>query len=78
LDGEIQESKFHSFTQFNNFFNFLGEKQKNKQEKKIKSKEEKGEELRLDYRLLMHEIIKKGDQSINCFYSFFDRYKWVD
>jgi hypothetical protein len=58
LDGEPQEEKFHSFTQFNNFFNFLGEKQKNKQEKKIKTKEDKGEELRLDYRLLMHEIIK--------------------
>ena len=31
LDGDLQDSKFHSFTQFNNFFNFLGEKQKNKQ-----------------------------------------------
>lgn len=78
LDGEIQESKFHSFTQFNNFFNFLGEKQKNKQEKKIKSKEEKGEELRLDYRLLMHEIIKKGDHYIVVAEAFYPDYKYVN
>jgi hypothetical protein len=78
LDGELQESKFHSFTQFNNFFNFLGEKQKSKQEKKIKSKEEKGEELRLDYRLLMHEIMKKGDHYIVVAEAFYPDYKYVN
>lgn len=78
LDGEIQQEKFHSFTQFNNFFNFLGEKQKTKQEKKIKSKEEKGEELRLDYRLLMHEIIKKGDHYIIVAEAFYPDYKYVN
>jgi len=78
LDGELQNAKFHSFTQFNNFFNFLGEKQKSKQEKKIKSKEEKGEELRLDYRLLMHEIIKKGDHYIVVAEAFYPDYKYVN
>jgi hypothetical protein len=78
LDGELQEEKFHSFTQFNNFFNFLGEKQKNKQEKKIKTKEEKGEELRLDYRLLMHEIIKKGDHYIVVAEAFYPDYKYAN
>lgn len=78
LDGDLLESKFTSFTQFTNFFNFLGEKQKNKQEKKIKSKEEKGEELRLDYRLLMHEIIKKGDHYIVVAEAFYPDYKYVN
>jgi len=78
LDGDLQESTFHSFTQFTNFFNFLGEKQKNKQEKKIKNKEEKGEELRLDYRLLMHEIIKKGDHYIVVAEAFYPDYKYVN
>ncbi len=78
LDGDLQDSKFHSFTQFDNFFNFLGEKQKSKQEKKIKSKEEKGEELRLDYRLLMHEIIKKGDHYIVVAEAFYPDYKYVN
>ncbi len=78
LDGERQEEKFHSFTQFNNFFNFLGEKQKSKQEKKIKTKENKGEELRLDYRLLMHEIIKKGDHYIVVAEAFYPDYKYAN
>jgi hypothetical protein len=78
LDGDLQDSKFHSFTQFNNFFNFLGDKQKNKQEKKIKSKEDKGEEFRLDYRLLMHEIIKKGDHYIVVAEAFYPDYKYLN
>jgi hypothetical protein len=78
LDGEPQEEKFHSFTQFNNFFNFLGEKKRNKQEKKIKTKENKGEELRLDYRLLMHEIIKKGDHYIIVAEAFYPDYKYAN
>jgi hypothetical protein len=56
----------------------LGEKQKNKQEKKIKTKEDKGEELRLDYRLLMHEIIKKGDHYIVVAESFYPDYKYAN
>jgi hypothetical protein len=78
LDGDLQDSKFHSFTQFNNFFNFLGDKQKNKQEKKIKNKEDKGEEFRLDYRLLMHEIIKKGDHYIVVAEAFYPDYKYIN
>lgn len=78
VDGELQESKFTSFTQFSNFFNFLGEKQKSKQEKNIKSKEDKGEELRLDYRLLMHEIIRKGDHYIVVAEAFYPDYKYIN
>ncbi|WP_269014134.1 hypothetical protein [Aquirufa nivalisilvae] len=76
LDGELLQSKFHSFTKFSNFFNFLTPKQKEKQEKKIKDKESKGEDLRLDYRLLIHEIIKKGDHYIVVAEAFYPDYKY--
>lgn len=76
LDGELQNAKFYSFTKFKNFFNFLSDRQKEKQEKKIKSKEEKGEDLRLDYRLIVHDVINEGDKFIVVAESFYADYKY--
>jgi len=76
LDGEQSNSTFTSFTKFTNFFNFLSPKQQERQNRKIKDKEEKGEDLRLDYRLLMHDIIRKGDHYIVVAEAFYPDYKY--
>ncbi|MET3127029.1 hypothetical protein ABID42_002135 [Arcicella rosea] len=76
LDNEITDLKFHSFTEFKNFFNFMGERQKEKQEKKIQDKKEKGEDLRLDYRLLVHDIIKQDDKYIMVAEAFYADYRY--
>ncbi|MEY2793500.1 MAG: hypothetical protein RJA76_1492 [Bacteroidota bacterium] len=78
MDGNLQHSKFYSFTKFKNFFNFLGDKQKEKQEKKIKNKEEKGEDLRLDYRLIVHDVIKDGNYYYAIAESFYADYKYAN
>ncbi|MBB6005092.1 hypothetical protein [Arcicella rosea] len=76
LDNEITDLKFHSFTEFKNFFNFMGERQKEKQEKKIQDKKEKGGDLRLDYRLLVHDIIKQDDKYIMVAEAFYADYRY--
>lgn len=76
LDGEMANSSYTSFTKFNNFFKFLSPKQLERQSKRIKDKEEKGEDLRLDYRLLMHDIIRKGDHYIVVAEAFYPDYKY--
>jgi hypothetical protein len=76
LDGEQTNASYTSFTKFANFFNFLSPKQQERQSKKIKDKEEKGEDLRLDYRLLMHDIIRKGDHYIIVAEAFYPDYKY--
>jgi hypothetical protein len=76
LDGELANATYTSFTKFANFFNFLSPKQQERQTKKIKIKEEKGEDLRLDYRLLMHDIIRKGDHYIIVAEAFYPDYKY--
>lgn len=76
LDNEITDLKFHSFTEFKNFFNFMGERQKEKQEKKIQDKKEKGSDLRLDYRLLVHDIIKQDDKYIMVAEAFYADYRY--
>ena len=76
IDGNKIKSTYYSFTKFNDFFNFLTPKQKERQEKRIKDKEVKGEDLRLDYRLLMHDIIKNGENYIIIAEAFYPDYKY--
>lgn len=76
LDGEMAHATYTSFTKFTNFFNFLSPKQQERQSRKIKDKEQKGEDLRLDYRLLMHDIIRKGDHYIVVAEAFYPDYKY--
>ena len=78
LDGELANSSYTSFTKFSNFFNFLSPKQLERQARQIKDKEEKGEDLRLDYRLLMHDIIRKGDHYIIVAEAFYPDYKYAN
>ena len=76
LDNEATDVKFHSFTEFKNFFNFMTDRQREKQERKIQDKKDKGEDLRLDYRLLVHDIIKQGDKYIMVAEAFYADYKY--
>lgn len=56
--------KMHSFTEFKNFFKFMSQKQQDRIEKQITKKRDKGGDLRLNYRVLVHDIIQKNNQYI--------------
>ncbi|MFC0182840.1 hypothetical protein SAMN04515674_10860 [Pseudarcicella hirudinis] len=76
IDNEVLDTKFYSFTDFKNFFNFLTPKQKEKQERKIQDKKDKGEDLRLDYRLLVHDIIRQDGKYILVAEAFYPDYRY--
>jgi hypothetical protein len=76
MNDEVVDMKYHSFTDFKNFFNFLTPRQKERMEKKIESKKEKGDDVRLDYRMLMHDIMKVGDQYILVAEAFMPEYRY--
>ncbi|NBA76441.1 hypothetical protein GOQ04_12860 [Emticicia sp. ODNR4P] len=76
LDNEMTDLKFYSFTDFKNFFNYLSEKQRLRQERKIQDKRDKGEDLRLDYRFLVHDIVKQGDKYILVAEAFYADYRY--
>ena len=75
VDNEVTDQKFHSFTEFKNFFNFMTNRQRERQEKKIQDKKVKGEDLRLDYRLLVHEVIKRDGKYIMVAEAFYPEYR---
>lgn len=56
--------KLHSFTEFKNFFKFMSQRQQDRIERQINKKRDKGGDLRLNYRVLVHDIIQKDDQYI--------------
>ncbi|MBA4853511.1 hypothetical protein [Emticicia sp. BO119] len=56
--------KLHSFTEFKNFFKFMSQRQQDRIEKQITKKKDKGGDLRLNYRVLVHDIIQKDNQYI--------------
>lgn len=77
LPDFVTEPKYYSFTDFKNFFNYLSPRDREKQEKKIQAKKEKGEDLRLNnYRLLIHDIIKKDDEYIVVADAFYPSYRY--
>jgi hypothetical protein len=76
VDGETPEYlKMHSFTDFKNFFKFMTEKQQERIEKKIKRKKGQGDDLKLNYRVLVHDIIQKDNQYILVAEVFYPEFK---
>lgn len=75
LFDEVQFTQYHSFTEFKNFFNFLSDRQQEKMERKIQRKKEDGGDLKLNYRLLVHDIIPKDNQYILVAEVFYPEYR---
>ncbi|WP_025761512.1 hypothetical protein [Dyadobacter tibetensis] len=61
VDGKVQYARYHSFTDFSNFFQFLNPRQQEKLEKRIDKKKEAGQDLKLNYRLLLHDLIPHNE-----------------
>ena len=63
-DGEVDFTQYHSFTDFQNFFKFMDPKQQARMEDRIKRKKERGDDLKLNYRVLVHDVIQKDGNFI--------------
>ncbi|MEO1051183.1 MAG: hypothetical protein AAFX87_11180 [Bacteroidota bacterium] len=63
-NGDQDYIKYHSFTDLDNFFSFLDEKQRIKTELRAERKKQKGKDLKVQYRLLVHDVIDSDDQYI--------------
>lgn len=75
VDDQVQFTRYHSFTDFSNFFSFMNDRQQEKMERRIKKKKDIGGDLKLNYRLLVHDIIQKDDQFILVSEVFYPEYR---
>lgn len=76
LNGDDpQFTKYYSFTDFKNFFKFMDARQQSRMEKQIKRRKDQGKDLRLQYRLLVHDIIKYNGQYVMVAEAYYPEYR---
>ena len=68
---------YHNFTDFDNFFSYLPQKKQARIERKKERKEAKGKDLNLNYQLLTHDIIRRGDTYILVAEAYYETYRTV-
>ena len=76
VDNQEQFTEYYSFTDFKHFFDFLSSRQLEKMEKRIQKKKEDGADLKLNYRLLVHDLIPSGNQYLIVAEAFYPEYKY--
>ncbi len=74
-NGQPTFTKYYSFTDFKNFFRFLGGKQQERMESKIQKRKKQGRDLRLQYRLLVHDIVQRNGQYIMIAEAYYPEYR---
>jgi hypothetical protein len=76
-DGKQDFVKFYNFSTFKNFYNFLNAKSALRMKKKAIRQAAKGKEMSIDYSLLVHDIIQRGDKSIMIAEAYYPEYHTV-
>ncbi|MCE6990044.1 hypothetical protein [Dyadobacter sp. CY323] len=76
INEETVFTRYHSFTDFKNFFNFMNERQQEKMERRIKKKKESGDDLKLNYRLLVHDVVPKSNNFLLVAEVFYPEYRY--
>ncbi|WP_229253939.1 hypothetical protein [Dyadobacter sp. NIV53] len=76
VNNDLIFTRYHSFTDFKNFFNFMDDRQQEKMEKRIRKKKESGDDLKLNYRLLVHDIVPKGNNFLMVAEVFYPEYRY--
>ncbi len=60
----LQFENYFKFTELENFFSFMDDKQQAKTKERVEKRASKGKDLRLQYRLLIHDLVRNGNQYI--------------
>jgi len=76
-DGNESFRRFHSFATFDRFFDYLREGKRKRVEKRAKRKQERGADLKLSYRLNIHDVIRQGERTIIVAEAFYPEYRTV-
>jgi hypothetical protein len=75
LSNQGQESiSFINYADFDNFFDYMREKRRNRVYNRIERRKEKGKRVKFNYRVLVHEIIERSDEYILIGEAYYPRY----
>jgi len=69
-----QQIKYFNYANFENFFNYMRIKRRERVSNRIDRKKIQGKKIKFNYRLLVHEIFKQGDDYIILGEAFYPKY----
>jgi len=78
INGEQKFITFYNFSQFKNFYSYISERRAAKMVKKTRKKELQGKELSFDYKLLVHDIIKRDSSYIMIAEAYYPEYQTIN
>lgn len=76
--GEQEFIKYHPYTDLYNFFSYMKDNQKDRVKKKIDRKKIRGKSVKMNYRLLVHEIVRRGNEFILIGEAYYPKYGSVN
>ncbi len=74
VNGRQQFVKYHDYPDLNNFFGYLNSRREQRIKDRIERKKEKGKKPKFSYRLLVHDIIQRGDEYLMIAEAYYPRY----
>lgn len=74
INGRQQFIKYHNYADLNNFFGYMNERRERRVKERIERKRAKGKKIKLSYRLLVHDIIQRGEEFVLIAEAYYPRY----
>jgi len=74
INGRQQFIRFHEYADLNNFFGFMSKRREQRVKERIERKKERGKKPRFSYRLMVHDIIQRGDEYVMIAEAYYPSY----
>ncbi len=76
-DNQQQDLKYYNYADLKNFFSYMRANRERRVRDRIERRKIKQKKLKFNYRLLVHDLIKEGDQYIMLGEAFYPKYRTV-
>lgn len=74
VNGRQQFVKYYNYADLDNFFSYMNERRERRVKERIERKRAKGKKIKLSYRLLVHDIIQRGDEYVMIAEAYYPKY----
>lgn len=72
--GEQELIKYHNYADLNNFFSYMRAKRETRVKERITRRKVKGKKVKFNYRLLVHDIIQRGEEYVLIGEAYYPKY----
>ena len=74
VKNENQYLNYYTYSELENFFSYMSAKRQNRVKERIKRRKIKGKKVRLNYRLLVHDVVRLGENYVLIGEAYYPKY----